>query len=98
MLKPTNNSSWFCILFKMKQLKRERQKKNHLKKVSSIKDKGFFSERLKIPVQITVGEWKYLGVVDEYLVQTLKEKVCNTLPPSPHFQIWPRLFPEENSQ
>lgn len=89
MFMPTNISPWFCILFKMKQLKCERLKKNQLKKVSSVKGKGFFSERLKIPVQISVGEWKYLGVVDEWLVQTIKEKAYNALPPSPHFQIWP---------
>jgi len=41
MFNQTDNSPWFCIRFKMKQLKRERQKKNQLKKVSSITPKRF---------------------------------------------------------
>lgn len=67
MLKLTTNSPWFCILFKIKQLKNESQGKNQLKLAKSIKIRDY-SERLKIPVQISVGYWKYLGVMNEWLV------------------------------
>lgn len=99
MLKPTNNSPWLCILFKLKQLEHKRQKKNQLEKANRITNKRFFSESLRTPVQISAG-LEVLGIcgwMAEY-IQTIKEKACKTVTPSLYFETWPWLFSEENSK